>query len=243
MRVFWCSLSLLFAVSASPGALPDTTGRRMLTFSGDVVFLREPAAVVAGESGVLVVKTLLPADRRHPSARGIDLREADTVVMANGRRMHSAKDIRDLYASLSPGSACKLALRRGTEMRMADFVIARPDDHAPTQMRIVAGGSDSAGVFPALGVTLASRAGHVRVEHLIDGDKAVLHGRGVAPGDRIVSVNGVAVSSVAAFARAFHTPAAGSALRLVVARGTVERTIVFPKPSPAGTMVIKRQGR
>ena len=62
-----------------------------------------------------------PAQRRGKAYRDVDLKTEDRILMANGKRIKTVADFKELYESLPVGEELKMGLRRGEEMRMASF--------------------------------------------------------------------------------------------------------------------------
>jgi hypothetical protein len=93
----------------------------------------------------------------------------------------------------------------------------------------------TAGLVGAMGVVLGSAPGGagVRVTGTLQGPTAV-EGVGLAPGDVIRSLNGTAVATLGEFVGRFDALAAGTPVKLEVARGGSMVPVEFAKPAGSG---------
>ena len=113
------------------------------------------------ETGTLVVKekdhenpVCPPAENRRDPYKGVDLQTGDLILMANGKRVKTIKELTDAYASTSVGAEFKLGIQRGKEMMLVAFPKADPKDLPQRSMRIMTTGGEGTEVLPAVGVVL-----------------------------------------------------------------------------------------
>jgi serine protease Do len=131
-----------------------------------------------------------------------DLRKGDIVLAIDGREVFDERGLKFLAATLSPGEAVTLDVRRAGADRSVRLTLAPPPGMQEAELKLIAGNNPFAGVEVAsLSPALAEELG---LDPFLTGVLATRMTRGspgwslgLRPGDLISAVNGAKVASVA----------------------------------------------
>ena len=203
-------------------AIPVERVRRIVD---DLLRFGEVKPVWVGVRGATVTP-----ERGRPSSRGLGMRvrsvypaspaeeaglePGDVVVSLNGRPVESREDFDTLHASVPPGQAVTLEVRRSGEARRLSLEVARaPEDLGLEVLR------------REIGISVAQARGGLFLTSVARESPA--HRKGLERGDALVAVNGKRVSSLEDVARAVERGWGRSGLVLVVGRGGYAYTLTF----------------
>ncbi len=215
-------------------------GTNVKEFSQDELLnVPELAAMIIEQGKDIVVEHIMEKEMRIKGYETTDVQEGDKILMANGKKMTSLKDLRELYSSAAPGSTVKFGLKRNDDMVIASFVKADPKD-LPKMRMIVAGGGDKEILgIPEIGVIFSNKGKDVVVEHVLDNAAKELKGVDVKEGDVITTLNTFPVKSFSDFKKRFEGIPVGDKVEIVASRGGKTQTLTFEKPKDDGRVIIR----
>jgi S1-C subfamily serine protease len=218
---------------------PQKSGKpmmRTMKFDADkAVMIDEAGMVVTEKDGKLTVEFIPPKDRRPKDTAELDVMEGDEIGMAGGKRMSSAKTLRDAYESVKPGEEFKLGLRRDGRAFIVSFTRKDGKD-LPKRMIIRTDGDDSpdGDVLPALGIAIKAGDGKLVItETFPNAPDEMLQG------DVIHSINGTTVKTLDEFSRVYDNAEIGAMLRFGLLRDGKPVTVVTERKKPMGKMIVK----
>jgi C-terminal processing protease CtpA/Prc len=245
---FLLLVALLFFAYSSPAQQKiirmGGPGGNMKTFKGEMFDIPELGAMVMkADSGNLRVEHVMPADARPKAYADVDIKSGDEILVLNGKRVKTIKEIESQYKTVPVGGEVKIGLRRGEESIISKFAKADPKDLPQRKMVII--NSDGKGgdmrPLPGLGLVIGKEASGVVVKGVMDDKVKPIADAGVAPGDKIVSIDGKPVKSMEDFAKNYDAVAAGKSTTWIVTHGGKDLTISLTKPESKGQVIIKRE--
>ena len=244
LRLLFITSVFLFALPANAGTLYEAdTVKAVRAGSAELFSLPELGALVAAQGNVLTVRFVSPPSNRKPPYKEVDLREGDALLMVNSRRIRTISELTSAYEAIAVGSEVKLGLERGKEMMIAAFLKGDPKDFPRMQFRMQRGPADGTEIFPAVGVALAEKGKQVVVKEILPIETGAVRKLDVRQGDVIVSLNGWVVTSLKAYVEKFETIPVGETMEWKLKRGGRTVIVSFPRPKPAGPMIIRRESR
>ncbi|NUN70190.1 MAG: PDZ domain-containing protein [Bacteroidetes bacterium] len=210
------------------------------TFSlDDAVILREIGAVVTPKEERLAVEVVLGNNEQQSS----DIRKGDVILMANGKKLSTMKDLRGLYEKCAPGQEFKLGVKRGESLMMVSFT--RKSDE---EMNKQTGGGqmvmrmeqkEGEVLLPALGLKLTTKDRAAVIIEVLPSASSNFETAVPKKGDIIRTLNGTAVASAEEFDELYTPIGKGATVTIVLARDGKEYTASFPKPQPKMMMITR----
>jgi len=85
------------------------------------------ALIIKGDDG-LKVEHVMPAEARPKAYADVDIKSGDLVLLVNGKRVKTIKDVEKQYGAVAVGEEIKLGLQRGEETLISRFAKADPKD-------------------------------------------------------------------------------------------------------------------
>jgi S1-C subfamily serine protease len=205
-----------------------------------ILSVPELSAMILEQERELVVDHIMEPEMRMKGYEATDLKEGDKVLMADGKKLGSLKELRELYEKAAPGATMKLGLKRGEELVLASFKKADPKDLPKTRM-IISGGDDKRLLgIPKVGLILTEKDNAVVVERVLENAAKELKGADVKEGDVITTLNTFPVKSFADFQDRYEKIPVGDKVELVSKRSGRSETLTFAKPKSEGKMIIRR---
>jgi len=101
---------------------------------GKVLHIEEIQAIITEKEDAIIVEAVLPVDTRLEDYRNIQISKADTVLMANGKRIGSVKELEKMYKDFTVGQEFKLGIRGKEGLRIVAFKKADPDQFPKKKM-------------------------------------------------------------------------------------------------------------
>jgi S1-C subfamily serine protease len=219
---------------------------RTLKLSGDqdVFMLDELGAVIADAENGPRILMVLPKEQRTEAYRDVDLREGDTILMVNGKKITGARQLKELYEGLDIGDDLKLGIRRGKELLIESLAKADPDD-LPAQMMIIKGGEGSDGVatvMAAVGLILKAVDGKVVIDEVLPGMNDKFTGGMPQKGDVIVKLQETSITQPGQISEIYAKLKTNDQVRLTLDRQGTEVSIGFAKQECTGNkpLIIKK---
>jgi len=239
------------------------TQTKVVTMGGDDIEgppynLAELGAIIVQREGALEVLFVGPPEKRPKAYRDVDLEAGDKIVMVNGKKMTSVKDLEATIEVLAVGDEVKFGLKRGKDMRMVAFAKADPDELPQTKMMMkhVSVGEDGArkemnfstdgegeqlSILMGGGMLVKIEQGKLVIAHLLPDAEEILGEADVQKGDLVIKLQGKNVSELDELDDEWRMIETGDEVTLVLSRGGEEFQITFMKADveAPGMMMIK----
>jgi S1-C subfamily serine protease len=239
------SLTCLFSVDLlaqnSTASTPQEKVQVMKIKEGDVFPIPEIGALVVKAEADLKIQFVPPAENRREPYKSVDLQLGDLILMANGKRVKTIKELTDAHASTTIGAEFKLGIQRGKEMMIVSFPKADPKDLPQRTMRIMTTGGEGAEVLPAVGVVLAQKQKSVVIDKILPVETAIVKTLDVKEGDVITAINGKPVATVKDFVGIYDGLEVGSPVTVKTDRKGAPLQVTFKKPKPMGPVFIRKE--
>jgi S1-C subfamily serine protease len=210
------------------------------TTATDLLPLPELAAIIAEDSGRIVVDHIMEPGMRPKGYEKTDLKEGDIILMANGGKLASVSALRDLYESAGIGSTVRIGARRGSEMLIASFVKADPKNLPRLKMSVSRGGGDDMFVLPQAGLLLAEKGKSVVVQDVIATPEGGAKSD-AQKGDLVTALNGSPLHSLKDLRAIYSKIAVGDRVQLETSRAGKAGKLEFAKVKDEGKVTIRRQ--
>lgn len=230
MKHLFLFLSLLTLASAwqEPKRITRTLS------ADDAVIIRELGAVIVPKENVLTVEIILGNNEKQDA----DIQKDDLILMANGTKVTSVKELRTHYDDAAAGSEFKLGVKRGENLLLVKFTRKSEEELGKASggktmiMHIEQQPGET--VLPALGLKLGTKKKNAVVLEVLP--NAAQNFKTFLPknGDIIRSLNGAAVSSAEEFDETYTELEVDSTVTIVLVRDGKESTVTFAKPKPMG---------
>ncbi len=217
----------------------DGKGDRRTTVT-DLLPVPELAAIIAEDSGRIVVDHIMKANMRPKGYEKTDLQEGDVLLMANGGKLASVSALRELYESAAVGSTIKVGVRRNAEMLIASFVKADPKNLPQLKMSVSHGDDDDIFVLPQAGLILAGKGKSVVVQDVISTPSGGVKGE-ARKGDLVMKINGSPLRSLKDLRAIYSKLAEGDHVELLTSRSGKTGSLEFAKVKDEGRVMIRRQ--
>lgn len=234
-------VALILVVTALSAALDQEPKRMKRTISSnDAVIIREIGAVITPKEDQLVVEIILGNHEKTDT----DIKKGDLVLMANGKRVKSIKELRSQYENVKAGEEFKLGVKRDENLLLVKF--ERKSDE---ELNKAGGGGvvmrmeqkEGEVILPALGVKLATKDNAVVIIETLPTLAHNFKTNTPTQGDVILSINGKNVSSAEEFDEAYTELNEGDNVTILFSRNGKETKETFAKPKPMGRrMMITR---
>lgn len=210
------------------------------SFSSDnSVIIREIGAVITAKEEKLVVEIILGNHEK----KAADILKDDLVLMANGKKLKSMKDLHDQYDNAKAGDEFKLGLKRGENLMITSFVKKSDEElnksgNGTMVMRMEK--KEGEEVLPALGLIVGTKNKSAIVNGTLPTVSKNFKSFEPKQGDVIVSINGKGVSTGEKFAEMYTELEEGDNVTIIISRNGKEMKETFSKPKPMGRVMIKQ---
>jgi len=226
--------TISFAQARTVQLLPDQ----------DVFMLSELGAVIVDSENGPTILMVIPREKRTEAYRDVDLREGDTILMVNGKKITGARRLKEIYEGLKIGDELKLGIRRGKEMLIESVVKADPDK-LPAQVMMLKGGEgsdDVATVMAAVGLILREDDGQVVIDDVLPGMEDKFTGGLPHKGDVIVKLQETSITGPGQLSEIYAKLKANDQVRLTLDHQGTEVSISFAKQECSGNkpLIIKK---
>ena len=88
---------------------------------GKVLHIEEIQTIFVEKDGTIIAEAVLPLEKRPESCRDLQISKNDTLLMVNGKRVETVKELEDLYHACKAGEPFKLGLRGKKGLRIVAF--------------------------------------------------------------------------------------------------------------------------
>jgi PDZ domain-containing secreted protein len=180
------------AIAANAQTFVSRSDSAALNIVGEPFNIGELGAVVVDDGKEIKFLHVAPADMRPKAYKDLDVQSGDVVLMCNGKRLKTLKELEAAYKETAIGAEFKMGVRRKEERFIVSFQKADPKDLPKMVMKITTGG-------------LASGGGGVKMQRFTfggpgqdPGDVAPLLGIGLIIGkkDNVFKIVGIMPNSV-----------------------------------------------
>lgn len=252
---------LISALAAGAQTKVEEGPRRAMMITGEpgkMWMLNEVGAIASEEEGRVKIDVISPPYARPKAYESIDLKEGDIIMMANGKKVTSAKFISDMYDSLKIGDDLKMGIKRGEQMLMVTVKKADPETLPKRKMVIREGEPGKAMEFTSQGsmdidpaikeITVIGGAGiiiGVKEKHVVVAEKLpmaaeVLGDAAIEKGDIILNLQDLSITSVSEFEKAFEAIKVGDPVTITLKHGDTELKASFTKKDSKIRTIMKK---
>ncbi|MFA5835203.1 MAG: PDZ domain-containing protein [Bacteroidota bacterium] len=206
----------------------------------DALIVRELGAVIVPKNDLLIVEVILGNHEKENS----DIQKDDHVLMANGKKVNSIKELRAQYEHANVGEEFKVGLKRGENLMIAKFIkkseeeLNKEGSRGGMVMRMEK--KEGEEVLPALGLVVGTKNKSAVVISTLPSVSNNFKSFEPKQGDILVSINGKSVSSAEEFSSEYTELHEGDKVTIVVSRDGKELKEIFSKPKPMGRMIMKQ---
>ncbi len=216
--------------------------------AGEVFILPELGSVILSKDDALVVDLSGHPEKLPKVYRDVDLREGDKIIMLNGSRVKTIKELENGYAVITPNETVKIGISRDGQMMMVSFPKGDPDK-LPVRRMIVAnqgeggevsvlgGGSDKmleldasdAAVIADAGLIVALIEEKLTISSILPNANEIKGLEDVQVGDVVDKVNGVHFLTTQDLADFWNEIKVGEEVSLTLLRDGASHTAKFQK--------------
>ncbi len=241
MKQIFAALLVTIIAAHSAHCLPSQEPKRVMRQFNmdDAVIIRELGAVITSKEEKLTVDIILGNNEKQSS----DIMKDDLILMANGKKVKSIKDLREQYDGAKAGEEFKIGLKRGENLMIAKFTKKSPEElnkEGHGQMVITMDGNDGDKVLPALGLIITSKGKNAVVKGTLPNAEKNFTSFLPKENDVILSINGAKVSSAEEFDEAYTELNAGDKVTIEFSRDGKNSKESFSKPKPMGRMIMRK---
>lgn len=216
---------------------------RKLSKGGGVFNLPEIGGIILGENGKVFFDMMMPAEARKAEYKALDIKKNDALLMMNGKKITSVKEVEGMYNNTKTGEEVKFGLSREGKNFLVSF-----KKGAPSQlqgMRTVIKSSDGAGknfsAIEEIGVLTEEKDGKVVVTEILPFAADALKNSGAKAQDALISINGAKTKSVKEVKQQLEKIKEGEKFTLGLLSGGKLKIISLTKEKPAGNIIIRKQ--
>ncbi len=112
---------------------------------GEPFNLGELGAVVVDDGKEIKFLHIAPADMRPKAYKDLDVQADDVVLMCNGKRLKTLKELEAAYKETAVGAEFKMGVRRKEERFIVSFTKADPKDLPKMEMQMATTGGPASG--------------------------------------------------------------------------------------------------
>ncbi|MGH7595133.1 MAG: PDZ domain-containing protein [bacterium] len=251
------ALMLMIAVTAITANAQSFVSRSdsATNIVGEPFNLGEFGAVVVDDGKEIKFLHIAPAEMRPRAYKDLDVQANDVVLMCNGKRLKTLKELETAYKETAVGAEFKMGVRRKEERFIVSFAKADPKDLPKMQMATTGGpGSSGGGVkmqrftFGGPGQDAGDVAPLLGIGLIIGKKDNVFKIVGIMPNaaqsdlkqdDIIENFNGEKIKSTQQLSEMFEKLAVGAKIELQYKRGDKTMQASLTKKESQGRMMIR----
>ena len=232
--------------------------------SGDIFFINELAAIVAGVEKSLKVEHAMPVDNRPEEYRKIEIKKDDEILMVNKKRVKTVDQLQSIYDEAETDELIKLGIRRGEEMFIIEFSKMDAEKMPKRKMMVMTktiDGDEGSGqvktkifsnkmmlddkegpIEPLLGIglILQEKKGKIFVIKNMenyDGTKEIQEGA------EVISINDEKAESLQNLTHIFKELETGENVTLKISSDEKKHTVIFQKPEAGAKTIIRKENK
>ena len=223
---------------------------------GQPFSLGELGAVIVDNGKEIKFLHVMPADNRPKAYKDVDVQAGDVILMCNGKRLKTLKDLEEAYNATAVGAEFKMGVRRNEDRFIVSLPKADPKDLPKMEMRMMTSdGSASGGVkmqsftFGGPGQNAGDIAPLLGIGLIIGKKDNAFKIVGLMPNsaqgdfkqdDIIESFNGEKIKSTQQLSEMYEKLAVGAKIELQYKRGDKTMQASLTKKEAQGQMMIRR---
>ncbi len=237
---------LTFTANGQVRIIRSGPGGNVKTFKGELFDLPELGAIIVkSDSGNLKVEHIMPPEARPKAYVDVDLKTRDEILVANGKRVKTIKEIEQQYNIVPVGGEVKLGIQRGADMMISRFTKADPKDLPERKTMIITSNGSEGDIrpLPNLGIIMGKGKNGVVITELLDNADKAFTDAGIKPGDQVLSIDGKGVKTLEEFTNQFVAVPAGATMNWVVLHDGKDISLSLTRPKPQGQVIIKQEQR
>lgn len=241
------------AIMANAQTFVSRSDSAAINIVGEPFNLGELGAVVVDDGKEIKFLHVAPADMRPQAYKDLDVQAGDVVLMCNGKRLKTLKELEAAYKETAVGTEFKMGVRHKEERFIVSFLKADPKDLPKMEMQMATTGGPASG------------GGGVKMQRFTFGggdDVAPLMGLGLIIGkkdnvfkivgimpnaaqgdfkqdDIMESFNGEKIKSTQQLSEMFEKLAVGAKIELQYKRGDKTMQASLAKKESPGRMMIR----
>ncbi len=206
----------------------------------DAVIIRELGAVIVPGKENLKVEIILGNNEK----QNADIQKDDLVLMANGKKVRSVKELRELYENTKTGDEFKIGIKRGESLQLAKFTKKSEEElnkesGGNGRMVIRMEGKEGEQVLPALGLRLITKEKHAVVSGTLPTLDHNFKTFIPKENDVVLTLNGAKVSTAEEFDEVYTELKEGDSVTIEFSRNGKTSKETFAKPKPMGRMIMR----
>ncbi len=241
LTAFLFSLITIHSSHCTLNALEQEPKRITRQFSmDDAVIIRELGAVIVPKNDQLIVDLILGNNEK----QNTDIQKDDLILMANGKKVKTVKELREQYTAAKVGEEFKVGLKRGEHLMIARFTKKSEEElnkesGGNGRMVIRMEGNEGEQVLPALGLRVSTKGKHAVVAGTLPSAENNFKKFIPKENDLILSINGQTVSTAEEFDTAYTEVETGENVTIEFSRDGKVTKESFSKPKPMGRMIMR----
>ena len=190
--------------------------------------LQEVGTVFHQTNDTIRVSQTFNGNVRAAENKDVDFQEGDVLVVANGTRVKSIKDLRKIYDDTKKNDILKLGIKRNGQSMIVDVhkVEAKPDPNQ--KMTTMTFDTDDMKLLPGIG--FIEESGKTIKLKDMPPDPEVAKVCPLKIGDQFKTINGKSITSFKQFKSLYKKVKVGDKVSLTIIRGGEEQTVSVTKP-------------
>lgn len=219
--------------------------------------LGELGAVIVDNGREIKFLHVMPADNRPKAYKDVDVQAGDVILMCNGKRLKTLKELEEAYKATAVGAEFKMGVRRKEERFIVSFAKADPKDLPKMVMQMATTGGQASGgsgvkmqrfTFGGPGQDAGDVAPLLGIGLIIGKKDNVFKIVGVMPNaaaadlkqdDIVESFNGEKIKSTQQLSDMYEKLAVGDKIELQYKRGDKTMQASLTKKEAQGRMMIR----
>ncbi|MBC8180442.1 hypothetical protein H8E88_04890 [candidate division KSB1 bacterium] len=251
-------ISILVSFSAQAQMVIKKAGGE----GGDIFFINELAAIVAGKDKSIKVEHAMPVDNRPEGYRDIEIKQDDEILMVNKKRIKTVSQLQAIYDEAETGETIKFGMCRGEEMFIIEFAKMDPEKMGKRKMMVMTKTIDSGEcsdkvstkifsnkmmlddsegpIEPLLGIGLFLQEKNGKV-FVIKNMENFEETKEIQDGSEVISINGQKTESLNQVTNIFKELETGEEVTLKISTEEKEAVITFQKPEAKARKIIRKE--
>lgn len=245
------------AMAANAQTFVSRTDSAAVNIVGEPFNLGELGAVVVDDGKAIKFLHVAPADMRPKAYKDLDVKAGDVVLMCNGKRLKTLKELEAAYKETAVGAEFKMGVRRQEERFIVSFAKADPKDLPQMVMQMATTGGPASGgggvkmqrfTFGGAGQDAGDVAPLLGIGLIIGKKDDVFKIVGIMPNsvqgdfkqdDILESFNGEKIKSTQQLSEMYEKLAVGAKIELQYKRGDKTMQASLTKRESQGRMMIR----
>jgi S1-C subfamily serine protease len=259
IKIVFVSLAI-FAMTANAQVFISRSDSSADKIVGQPFNLGELGAVIVDNGKEIKFLHVMPAGNRPKAYKDVDVQAGDVILMCNGKRLKTLKDLEETYKATAVGAEFKMGVRRNEDRFIVALPKADPRDLPQMKMsiqttegpnagagggkiqRFVFGsgqGSDDVAPLMGLGLIIGKKDNVLKVVGVMPDAAKAWGGADIKQDDIIESFNGEKINSTQQLAEMYEKLAIGTKIELQYKRGDKTMQASLTKPEAKGKMIMR----